>query len=295
MAFDYTTPQNILSTVKHNLGLEDDTAQDSLINALIQGVIAAFNTQCSTSFVEHKVFEHQFFIKCGELLRTFVLPYLPVVTITGVVSDDTTITYEEGDYKLLKASGILIFQYDVTPEQIITVSGTYGYSLIPENVGLAISTQVLFLFGLLITALLSFAVMRSITSPIKNLLSNIESINAQIQEEGGTIRASGGGWLTVPLEVNKDARKILFTLAGNNKGGWTSARDFDNTFLQLSKKGNLIIFQNKGKKIIPLFILQSQVQIKPKYYLRDGIKAGSGKVFDDVMKQVVSEIMVGTF
>lgn len=118
---------------------------------------------------------------------------------------------------------------------------------------------------------------------------------AQIQEEGGTIRASGGGWLTVPLEVNKDARKILFTLAGNNKGGWTSARDFDNTFLQLSKKGNLIIFQNKGKKIIPLFILQSQVQIKPKYYLRDGIKAGSGKVFDDVMKQVVSEIMVGTF
>lgn len=146
MAFDYTTPQNILSTVKHNLGLEDDTAQDSLINALIQGVIAAFNTQCSTSFVEHKVFEHQFFIKCGELLRTFVLPYLPVVTITGVVSDDTTITYEEGDYKLLKASGILIFQYDVTPEQIITVSGTYGYSLIPENVGLAISTQVLFLF-----------------------------------------------------------------------------------------------------------------------------------------------------
>lgn len=46
-----------------------------------------------------------------------------------------------------------------------------------EKANLRILSIGLFLFGLLITALLSFAVMRSITSPIKNLLSNIESIN----------------------------------------------------------------------------------------------------------------------
>jgi len=84
---------------------------------------------------------------------------------------------------------------------------------------------------------------------------------AGIQEEGGDIKAKNVTYLTIPLPAVK-------TKAGKTRGG---ARSFKNTFVKKSKKGNLIIFQNKGKDIIPLFLLRKKVTLKGKHYISDTV------------------------
>jgi hypothetical protein len=40
-----------------------------------------------------------------------------------------------------------------------------------------------------------------------------------------------------------------------------SARDWPNTFVRRSRRGNLIIFQRRGREIIPLYLLRKTVII----------------------------------
>lgn len=80
---------------------------------------------------------------------------------------------------------------------------------------------------------------------------------ANLQERGGTIRPKTAQWLTIPLPA-------AMTASGVARG---RARDFDNTFIKKSKAGNLIIFQSKGKSIVPLFILKKSVEIPASHYL----------------------------
>ena len=77
-----------------------------------------------------------------------------------------------------------------------------------------------------------------------------------IHETGGTIRAKSAGYLTIPLPAAMDSRGVPLR---------QRARDWDNTFVARSKKGNLIIFQKKGRKnITPLYLLKSEVYIRPR-------------------------------
>jgi len=81
---------------------------------------------------------------------------------------------------------------------------------------------------------------------------------ATIQELGGTIRPRLKQFLTIPLDAAK-------TASGVARG---KARDFDDTFIQKSTSGNLIIFQNKGRNgIVPLFALKKSVDIPASKYL----------------------------
>jgi hypothetical protein len=99
---------------------------------------------------------------------------------------------------------------------------------------------------------------------------------AKIQEEGGTVRPKKGQYLTIPTQFAK-------TAAGVVRGG---ARSFANTFIQRSKRGNLLIFQKTGDGIIPLFLLVKSVRIKPKHYLRKGM---TDKI-DSIQRHIVREI-----
>lgn len=78
-----------------------------------------------------------------------------------------------------------------------------------------------------------------------------------IHETGGVITPRRSKYLTVPLPaaLNRD---------GTPKK--KSARKWKNTFVIKSKKGNLIIMQNRGrgKKPVPLYVLKPSVRIRPR-------------------------------
>lgn len=76
-------------------------------------------------------------------------------------------------------------------------------------------------------------------------------------EEGGTIRAVRAQYLTIPLPAALDPRGVPLK---------ERARDWDNTFVKRSRKGNLIIFRKlrTARDLTPLYILKSSVYIRPR-------------------------------
>lgn len=71
-------------------------------------------------------------------------------------------------------------------------------------------------------------------------------------EHGATIRPRRRQWLTVPLPE-------ALTAAGVPRR--SSARAWENTFVQRSRRGNLLIFQKRGRGIVPLYVLRKSVEI----------------------------------
>jgi hypothetical protein len=72
-----------------------------------------------------------------------------------------------------------------------------------------------------------------------------------IHEYGGTMTSSGGKMLTIPLPA-------ALSQSGTSP---PFARQWRNTFVATSRKGNLIIFQRRGREIVPLYVLKDQVKI----------------------------------
>jgi hypothetical protein len=106
---------------------------------------------------------------------------------------------------------------------------------------------------------------------------------ASIQEFGGTIHAKGK-LLTIPLPAALDSRGVPLK---------ASAREWKNTFVAKSKKGNLIIFQKVGSTIIPLYVLKSQVTIPPRLGLGKTIQAGLPYFVDHAADAVVAAVLKG--
>lgn len=80
---------------------------------------------------------------------------------------------------------------------------------------------------------------------------------ARIQDLGGKVKAKPGRALAIPLDAVK-------TRAGLVK---KPPLEWKNTFIQ---KG--LIFQKKGEKIIPLFVLRKQVEIPPSKWFRNSVE-----------------------
>ena len=85
---------------------------------------------------------------------------------------------------------------------------------------------------------------------------------AALQNFGGTVTPKSGKFLAIPIAKMPRAAK---------------PRDFDNTFFQKSRKGNLILFQNLGTKgsgknktsnIRPLFVMKESVTIGPRPFMK---------------------------
>lgn len=72
-----------------------------------------------------------------------------------------------------------------------------------------------------------------------------------VHEDGATIRKKGK-MLAIPLKAALDSRGRPL------KRGPRAWRD---TFVAKSRKGNLLIFQKRGREIIPLYVLKDQVKI----------------------------------
>lgn len=87
-----------------------------------------------------------------------------------------------------------------------------------------------------------------------------------IHEDGAVIRRRAGGpLLTIPLPAALDERGIPLRLR---------ARDWENTFVAESRRGNLIIFQRRGRNIVPLYVLKEEVTIPARLGAEDEIAKG---------------------
>ena len=73
-----------------------------------------------------------------------------------------------------------------------------------------------------------------------------------IHEFGGTIAAEKAAFLTIPLPAALDSKGVPLK---------KRARDWDDTFTRTSKAGNLLIFQRRGKEIVPLYVLKRSVTV----------------------------------
>jgi hypothetical protein len=84
--------------------------------------------------------------------------------------------------------------------------------------------------------------------------AGISTAGLTVHETGATIRAKKpGGYLTIPFRAALDARGLPLR---------RRARDWDNTFVARSKRGNLIIFRKQGNgTIIPLYLLKNSTYV----------------------------------
>jgi len=118
----------------------------------------------------------------------------------------------------------------------------------------------------------SGAAVQSLRAGIKvtgNRMSNVQAAISgigylQTHERGATIRARKAKFLTIPLDaaLNADGTPIK-----------PKARDWKNTFVAQSRKGNLLIFQKRGAGIVPLYALKREVVIPPRLRLAETVIA----------------------
>lgn len=73
-----------------------------------------------------------------------------------------------------------------------------------------------------------------------------------VHEDGGRIKPTSGQYVTVPLPA---------ALNSNGTPKKQRARDWTNTFMAKSRKGNLLIFQRKGGRLVPLYALKESVTV----------------------------------
>jgi len=106
---------------------------------------------------------------------------------------------------------------------------------------------------------------------------------AAVQEEGATITKEDG-YMTIPLDA-------ALTSQGTKKKA--SARDWPNTFVKESRKGNLLIFQRRGNGIVPLYLLRKEVTIPPRLGMGQTFFDTRGRFIGPARKRVARRIMNG--
>lgn len=103
---------------------------------------------------------------------------------------------------------------------------------------------------------------------------------ASVHERGATIRPKRAKYLTIPLPPALDSRGVPKEV---------NARAWQNTFVQRSRKGNLLIFQKRGQGIVPLYVLKKSVTIPRRLNFDEAFQAGRDLLADKIAKEVVRE------
>lgn len=103
-----------------------------------------------------------------------------------------------------------------------------------------------------------------------------------MHEHGGWIRAKNSTYLTIPLDpaLNDD---------GTPKK--KRARDWKDTFVIKSRRGNLIIVQKRGRRIVPLYVLKKRVRIKARLGLRKEMKKQRPELRRNVLNRIHELVM----
>jgi len=84
---------------------------------------------------------------------------------------------------------------------------------------------------------------------------------AKLHEEGGKIRAPGGGSLAVPLSM----RKEMFTQSGQLKKKYKDVKNIPNIIsLKFGEKVFLVKVKKRSRELKPLFVLKKEVTMKPR-------------------------------
>lgn len=115
------------------------------------------------------------------------------------------------------------------------------------------------------------------------IAASISPAKMSIHETGGTIRASGAGYLTIPLPAAMDGRGIPLR---------QRAREWDHTFTKRSKKGNLLIFRRLpgANALTPLYILKRQVTIRPRLRMEPVLMEEMGYFDNRLFEQISNAI-----
>ena len=108
---------------------------------------------------------------------------------------------------------------------------------------------------------------------------------ARIQETGGTVYPKKAKFLAIPLPSALDSRGLPKR---------SKPRDWPNTFVARSRKGNLLIFQRRGTLVIPLYVLKSSVYIPPRLGLRKTLDVGIPYFIERAMDQMVKSVVEGS-
>jgi hypothetical protein len=103
-----------------------------------------------------------------------------------------------------------------------------------------------------------------------------------VHEYGGTMRAKKSQFMTIPLPeaLNSD---------GTPKK--RNAREWNNTFVGQSRAGNLIIFERRGREIIPLYVLKKEVRVPARLGLRKTQEDAMDTFIWAVAKLVAAEVL----
>jgi len=111
---------------------------------------------------------------------------------------------------------------------------------------------------------------RSVTTDASDLPRSISvgtpSPAAPTHEAGAVIRPRRARLLTIPLDAAQTGAGVArFTARG-------AARQFDATFWQRSRAGNLILFGKRGDQLVPLFLGLRKVTIPQRSFMEPALE-----------------------
>ena len=102
-----------------------------------------------------------------------------------------------------------------------------------------------------------------VEASVKQVIGKIGGIHyLKSHEYGAVIRPKRSNYLTIPLPAALDSRGVPKK---------RSAREWKDTFVIKSKKGNLLIVRKKRAGIEPLYVLKKRVVIPKRLGMRDAI------------------------
>lgn len=99
----------------------------------------------------------------------------------------------------------------------------------------------------------------SMGNTVENLVVSYVSTSpyARLQEHGGTVRPRQAQFLAIPMPgtaLTPSGKPRFFSPLRRSLAG-------RQTFVQTSKKGSKILFERRGEKLIPLFVLKRQTRV----------------------------------
>jgi len=106
---------------------------------------------------------------------------------------------------------------------------------------------------------------------------------ARVHEYGATIKVKNAKWLTIPLPAACDSRGVPLK---------KKAKDWDKTFIKRSKAGNLIIFQKRGRQLVPLYVLKEEVVIPPRLGMKAALDVSIPYFVDRSVDRMVKALAV---
>jgi 3D (Asp-Asp-Asp) domain-containing protein len=103
-----------------------------------------------------------------------------------------------------------------------------------------------------------------------------------IHEYGGIITPRRSQWLTIPTEHALDSRGVPLR---------QKSRDWPNTYVRRNSQGGLTIFQDRGGRAVPLYVLVKRVKIPRRLGLGHTIRKSSNLFVDRLFAELALEVL----